>query len=91
MNGRSPVEHRAVIALDISVLLRLARLDEGDANAAFGGPGQRHGADVLGAVIAANDLGGLPHLSAPPDQTKDDLSFPVNESANLIEIIFIEC
>ena len=55
--GQPIVAHRAVIALDISILLRLARLDEVDANAALGGPGQRHSADVLRAVIAANDLG----------------------------------
>ena len=55
--GQPVVAHRAVIALDISILLRLSRLDEVDAYAAVGGPGQRHGADVLGAVIAANDLG----------------------------------
>ena len=55
--GQPIVAHRAVIALDISILLRLARLDEVDANAAFGGPGQRHGADVLRAGIAANNPG----------------------------------
>lgn len=50
------VTHRAVIALDISILLRPARLDEVNANTAFGSPGQRHSADVLRAVIAAIDL-----------------------------------
>ena len=59
--GQSIVAYRAFIALDISILLRLAGLDEVDANAALGGSGQRHSADVLRAVIAANDLGFASH------------------------------
>jgi len=55
--GQPVVACRAVIALDISVLLRLARLDKNDAYGTPDGPGQRHSADVLRAVIAANDLG----------------------------------
>ena len=65
------IAHRAVIALDISILLRLSRLDEVDANAAFGGPGQRHGADVLGAVIAANDLGFATPFDDPVEGADD--------------------
>ena len=37
--GQPIVAHRAVIALDIGVLLRLAGLDEVNADAALGGPG----------------------------------------------------
>ena len=55
--GQPVVAHRAVKALDISVLLRLARLHEVDKNAALGGLSKPHSADVLRAVIAANDLG----------------------------------
>ena len=69
--GQPIVAHRAVIALDISILLRLARLDEVDANAAFGGPGQRHGADVLRAVIAANDLGFATPFDDPVEGADD--------------------
>lgn len=47
--------YRAVIELDIGVLLRLARRYEVNANASLGGSGQRHSTDVLGAVIATND------------------------------------
>ena len=57
MMSQPVVAHHSVIALDISILLRLASLNEVDANTAFGGPGQRHSADVLRALIAANDLG----------------------------------
>lgn len=49
--GQPVVAQGTVIALDISILLRLARLDEVDANAQFGGPDQRHGADVFGTII----------------------------------------
>ena len=45
--------------------------DEVDANAAFGGPGQRHGADVLGAVIAANDLGFATPFDDPVEGADD--------------------
>ena len=69
--GQPVVAHRGVIALDISVLLRLARLDVADANAALGGPGQRHGADVLRAVIAANDLGFATPFDDPVEGPND--------------------
>ena len=69
--GQPVVAHRAVIAFDISILLRLSRLDEVDANAAFGGPGQRHGADVLRAVIAANDLGFATPFDDPVEAADD--------------------
>jgi len=48
------VAHGPVVALHVSVLLRLTWLDEVDADSASGGPGQRHGADVLWAVVAAD-------------------------------------
>jgi hypothetical protein len=71
MMGQSVVAYRAAIALDICILLRLSRLDKVDANAAFGGPGQRHGADVLRAVIAANDLGFATPFDDPVEGADD--------------------
>jgi len=54
MMGQPIVAHGPVVTLHVSVLLRLAWLDEIDADAAPGGPGQRHGADVFRAVVAAD-------------------------------------
>ena len=69
--GQPVVAHRAVIALDISILLRLARLNEADAYAALGGPGQRHGADAFRAVIAANDSGFATSFDDPVEGADD--------------------
>jgi hypothetical protein len=69
--GQPIVAHRAVIALDISILLWLARLDEVDANAALGGPGQGHSADVIRAVIAANSLGFATPFDDPVEEPDD--------------------
>ena len=71
MMGQPVLAHRTVITLDISILLRLSRLDEVDANAAFGGPGQRHGAELLRAVIAANDLGFATPFDDPVEGADD--------------------
>jgi hypothetical protein len=57
------VAHGPVVALYISVLLRLAWLDEIDTDASPGGPGQWHGANVLWAVVAADRI----RFSAPFD------------------------
>ena len=43
-----------VVTLHVGVLLGLAWLDEIDADSTAGGPCQRHGADVLRAVVAAD-------------------------------------
>ena len=50
--GKPVIANRPVIALDVGVLLRLARLDEVDTDAAFCCPRQGHGADVFRAVVA---------------------------------------
>ena len=42
-----------------------------DVYAAVGGPGQRHGADVLRAVIAANDLGFATPFDDPVEAADD--------------------
>ena len=93
--GQPIVAHRAVIALDISILLRLSRLDEVDANAAVGGPGQRHGADVLGAVIAANDLGFATPFDDPVEGADDAFGWQGEidldaESLTVVVVDYIE-
>ena len=70
--GEPIVAPRAVIALDIGVLLRLSGLDEVNADAALGGPDQRHGADVLRGVIATNDQ----WLASPFDDSVERLDHP---------------
>lgn len=62
---RQPViVYGTVIALDISVLLRLARLDERDLDAVIGGPSLGRLADVFRIVVAP----GHARLAAPFDQ-----------------------
>ena len=69
---RQPVvAHRAVIALNIGVLLRLSRLDIINADAALGRPGQRDGANAFRAVIAANDSGFATSFDDPVEGADD--------------------
>ena len=49
------VAHSSVVALDVGVLLRLPWLNKRDINAVLLGPIFCRFADVLGAVVAAND------------------------------------
>ena len=53
--GQPLLASRAVIALDIEILLRLTWQDKVDAYAALDGPSQGHRTDVLREVIAMND------------------------------------
>lgn len=50
------IPYRPVVALDVSILLRVSRLDVVQANTPLFGPQCQLGADVLWAVIAADDL-----------------------------------
>jgi hypothetical protein len=52
--GEPIVANRPVLTLDVSVLLRLAGLDEIDANAALCSPRQGHRADIFRTVVAAD-------------------------------------
>lgn len=62
---RQPVvAYGAVIALDIGVLLRLARLDKRDLDAVLGGPSLGRLADVFWTVVAPDHA----RLAAPFDQ-----------------------
>jgi len=73
--GQPVITHGTVVAFDVSVLLRLPRLYEVDAYAAFGGPGQGHCADVLWAVIATNDLWLPPPFNDPVERPEYRLSW----------------
>lgn len=50
------VAYRSVKAFDVSILLWLARLDMLKTDTMTLGPGGKGGADVLGAIIAPNNL-----------------------------------
>ena len=80
-----------VVMLDASILLRLAGLDEIDADSTAGGPGQRHDIDIFRAVVAADRV----RFAAPfdnPVQRPDDTfgwqrEIDLNTQALAIEII----
>src|SRR5690554_7973266 len=55
------IAHSAIVALDISVLLRVARLNKYQFDIAFGCPFSQHTADVLRAIITAD----LSRLTTP--------------------------
>jgi hypothetical protein len=82
--GQPIVAHRTVIALDISVLLRLSRLDEVNADAAFGGPGQRHGADVHGKTAVIESV--MPEARNSVPQLGDTV-MEINELQRLYSVL----
>jgi len=63
MMGEPIVANGPVVTLDVSILLRLAGLDEINADPVPSSPGQRHRADVLRTVIALDGN----RLAAPFD------------------------
>jgi len=64
----------AVVALNVSVLLRLTRLDMGQDDALFLSPLQQRMTDLFGAVVVyADGLG----LAAPSDDVVEALDDPV--------------
>lgn len=73
MVGQPVGTYRAVIAIDIGVLLRLARLGKVDAYSALCGLGRGHRADLLRTVIATNDQ----WLAAPFDNPVERSNHPV--------------
>jgi hypothetical protein len=56
---------RSVVALNVSVLLRLARLDVPDADLALFRPGQQLAADIFRTVINANARRRAPPFDDP--------------------------
>lgn len=69
--GKPVVAHRSVIVLKIGILSRLARLNKRNVNAALGRPSQHHGADLIGAIITANDSGFAISFDDPVEGTDD--------------------
>lgn len=63
------VTHGPVVSLDIGVLLRLSRLNEINADAAFCSPGQGNGADVFRAVVASDGFRFAPPFDDPVERT----------------------
>ena len=61
--GETVITNRAVVALNVGILLGLAGLDEIDADTAFCGPCQGHCAYVFRTVVASNGF----QLAAPFD------------------------
>lgn len=51
------VPHGAIVAFNVSILLRLSRLNMLDADAAFSGPDREAAAHVFRPVVAADDPG----------------------------------
>ena len=85
--GQPVVAHRAVIALDISILLRLSSLTEVHANDALGGPGRRHS-----VVMATNDLGFATPLDDPAEEPDDPFGrqSEVNLDAEPLTVVVVD-
>ena len=67
------VAHGPVVTLNVSVLLRLSRLDKRDVNAPFLGPCQRYAADVFRPVVTADYLRPTAPLNDLIERTDDPL------------------
>ena len=85
------VAYGPVVTLDVSILLRLAWLDEIDADSAPGGSGQRHGANVLWAVVAADRIWFAPPFDDSVQRSDDTFGWQreidLDSQALSIEII----
>ena len=72
--------YRAVVALDIGILLRLAWLDMGDGDVSLLGPRQKRAADIFRAVIDANYIRLATPLDDPVEGSTDPLGRPMRHN-----------
>lgn len=89
---RQPViAYGAVIELVISVLLRLARLDERDLDAVLGGPSLGSLADVFRTVVASDHsrlAAPFDHLVQRPDDAfRRQREIDIDDQAFVVEIV----